>query len=125
MVIITNYFEVDSNDGGTYISLELSGDLELVQSKTTNKMYATTRKARISSTLTKEVAERMIGKQLDGTLERVEVEPYDYINPETGEIMRLAHRYEYRPTGYMLTETPQIPETASGLGARKLSFLKK
>ncbi|CAM3854694.1 hypothetical protein [Aquirufa aurantiipilula] len=125
MVIITDYIELENAQGEHYIALELSGDLELVQSKTTNKMYATSRRTRISSTFTKEVAQKMIGKELNGSLERVEVEPYDYVIPDTGEVIRLAHRYEYFPAGSMPTETFQKPETSTENGARKLSLLKR
>ena len=32
-----------------------------------------------------------------GTIERVQCDPYDYTVPETGEVVALAHSYEYVP----------------------------
>ena len=32
---------------------------------------------------------------MPGKIEKVEVEPYEYAIPETGELITLSHRYEY------------------------------
>ena len=124
MVTITNYFEQVNAQGETFISLELSGDLELMQSSITRKMYATTRKCRINSTLTKEVAERMVGTHLDGTLQRVEIDPYDFVRPDTGEVLKLAHRYEYKPAGSMQLENSAQVLKEINLKPKRVSFLK-
>ena len=102
MVIVSNYMEkVNSTSGQTFVLLELSGGLELVQSQNTGKFYATMRKCRISSTFNSEVAKLMVGKTLDGDIVRVEVDPYEYAVPTTGEVIKLAHSYSYRPPGSM------------------------
>lgn len=95
MVTITNFHEVERKDGTKFISLELTGQAELIQSQTTNKWYATVRKARIPSTFDATVAQSLIGQRLPGEIVKVITEPYDFTNPRTGEIMRLQHSYAY------------------------------
>ena len=101
MVQVTNFHEVETKEGKTFISLELTGGLELVQSQSTGKMYATVRKCRIPSTFDANIAKMMVGTQLDGDVVRVETDPYDYVNKRTGEITTLQHSYAYRPKGSM------------------------
>jgi hypothetical protein len=43
----------------------------------------------------------MIGSQIEGDIVRVEVAAYEYVNPNTGELITLAHSYAYRPKGSM------------------------
>lgn len=99
MVTVTNFFEVQTKDGRTFINLEITGGLELVQSQTTGNFYATVRRCRIPSTFDASIAKLMVGQQLDGDVIRVQVEPYNYANPKTGELLMLAHSYSYRPKG--------------------------
>lgn len=99
MLIVSNYFEVKTSEGKSFVSLELSGGLEMVQSQTTGRYYATARTCRIPSTYSLEVAKRMVGTSIEGEIVRVEVKPYDYIVPATGELIKLAHSYVYRPLG--------------------------
>lgn len=95
MVTITNFYEVEKKDGTKFISLELTGGAELIQSQNTGKWYATVRKCRIPSTFDANVAKSMIGQRLQGEVVQVICEPYDYTNPRTGEIMRLQHSYAF------------------------------
>jgi hypothetical protein len=101
MVQVTNFNEVETSSGKTFISLELTGGLELIQSNTTGKFYATVRKCRIPSTFDANIAKMMIGTQMDGDVVRVETEPYEYVNKRTGEVMTIQHSYAYRPKGSM------------------------
>jgi len=103
MVTVTGFKEIAKNDGGTFISLELSSGLELVQSQTTGNFYATTRKVRLPSTFDANVAQMMIGQQIEGTIERVTVPQYQFLNKRTGEVMYLQHSYAYRPKGAVQT----------------------
>ena len=93
MVTVGNYRVVET-DEGTYIRLILSGDLEMVQSEKTGNFYATIKQASISATFDEEMAKRMLGKQLPGTIERIQVEPYE-IETEAGRI-KIFHRGVYR-----------------------------
>ena len=101
MVQVTNFHEVETKDGRTFITLELTGGLELVQSQTTGNFYATVRKCRIPSTFDANIAKMMVGSQIEGEVVRVESEPYEYVNKRTGEVMTLQHGYAYRPKGAM------------------------
>lgn len=99
MVTVTNFHEVETKDGRTFISLELTGGLELIQSQTTGKFYGTVRKCRIPSTFDANIAKTMIGQQVEGDIVKVTVAPYEYVNKQTGEVMQLQHSYAYRPKG--------------------------
>ncbi|MBL7683823.1 MAG: hypothetical protein JNK00_10725 [Flavipsychrobacter sp.] len=96
MVIVKNY-SLKDGEQGTYVSLELEGDLEMVQSQNTGRFYATTRRCRIFSTFDEPTAKRMVGRPMQGSIVRVPCEPYEFTIPETGEIITLAYRYDYVP----------------------------
>ena len=85
------------SEQGNYISLELQGDLEMIQSQNTGRFYATARRCFVSSTFTEEVAKGFIGKELPGEIVRVQSEPYEFQIPETGEVITLTHSYLYIP----------------------------
>jgi len=97
MVTINAYHVRQNQEGKSFITLELLGDLELIQSSTTGAFYATAKRCTISSTFPEEVAKTLIGKQLPGRIERVQSEPYEYTNRETGEVIILSHTYTYNP----------------------------
>jgi hypothetical protein len=95
MVTVTGYAERTRKDGSTFIALEITGGVELIQSSTTGRYYATVRKCSIPSTFNAIVAEAMIGQKLPGEVVKVITEPYDFVNPRTGELMKLQHSYAY------------------------------
>lgn len=99
MVQVTDFAVRQRKDGTTFVTLELTGGLELVQSQTTGNFYATVRKCSIPSTFEESVAKMMVGQQIEGDIVRVQVDPYEYVNKRTGEVMLLAHSYAYRPKG--------------------------
>lgn len=99
MVTVTNYAIRQRKDGTEFISLELTGNVELIQSSNSGKFYATVRKCSIPSTFGKEVAESLLGSKIPGSIERVTVEPYEFVNPRNGEIMQLQHSYAYQAEG--------------------------
>lgn len=84
-------------DEKEFVSLELMGDIEMVQSNKTGRFYATIRRCFISSTFDIITAERMVGKEMPGSIAKMECEPYDYTLPETGEVIQLSHTYGYIP----------------------------
>ena len=61
MVTVSNYSERNRKDGTTFIALEISGGVELVQSNNTGKFYATVRKTSIPSTFDETIAKGLIG----------------------------------------------------------------
>ena len=97
MVTVINALERVKKDGTTFAVLEISGGVELVLSQASQRYYATLRKCTIPFTGTLDVAKLMIGQKIEGEVVKVIVEPYDFVNPRTGEVMRLVHSYAYRP----------------------------
>ena len=97
MVTISNYFIRQNKNGDSFISLELTGDVEFIQSSLTGKFYASAKRCSISSVFTEEVAKALIGKQLPGAIQRVECDPYEYTVEKTGETLLLSHTYTYVP----------------------------
>lgn len=121
MVIVSDYIEkVSTTTSESFVLLELSGGIELVQSQNTGKFYATSRKCRIPSTFSVDVAKLMVGQQIEGDVVRVETEPYEYINKVTGEMIVLAHSYAYRPKGSMeLIGETNLEVVTEGEGNKK------
>ena len=39
----------------------------------------------------------MVGEQLDGKIEKVQCTPYEFVIPQTGEVVELSHRWSYLP----------------------------
>lgn len=102
MVMVTNTLEkINSKTQIPFVLLELSGGLELVQSQSSGKFYATMRRCRVPSTFNLDVAKMLIGTTLPGNIVRVEVEPYEYVVASTGEVITLAHSYAFQPEGSM------------------------
>ena len=95
MVTVKNFAKRQREDGTHFFVLILQGGLELVQSKSTGKFYATTRTTSIPTTFDEATCQLMVGQQLQDEIQKVECEPYDYTNPETGEVTTLTHTYQY------------------------------
>ena len=95
MVTIVDYKTYQREDGTEFHILMVQGGVEAIKSKQTDKVYLTARMARVACTFNKNMCKAAIGTTLEGRIERVETEPYQYNNPETGEIMTLGHRYEF------------------------------
>lgn len=89
--------QVRKNEKGTYVSLQLQGDIVMVQSQNTGRFYATAKKCSVFSTFDEHCAKSLIGSTIPGSIVRVECEVYDYTIPDTGEVIRLAHTYGYVP----------------------------
>ena len=101
MVTVTNFVPRTRKDGTTFIALEISGGLELIQSSSSGSFYATVKKTTIPSTFDENIAKTLIGSQIPGNVVRIQVEQYDYINKRTGEVMKLQHSYSFQPEGSM------------------------
>src|ERR1044072_2841933 len=97
MVTITNSFVRQNKDGKPFVALELTGDLEMIQSNQTGRFYAAAKRCTVPSAFPEEFAKTLIGKQMPGSIERVETEPYEYTVRETGEVIMLSHTYVYVP----------------------------
>jgi len=98
MVTVKAFQKRQSKDGKEFISLELVGGLELIQSSNSGKFYATVRKCFIPATFDETIATKLVGTQIKGEIVRIPCEPYDFISPTTGEVMTLQHSYGYEPS---------------------------
>ena len=97
MVKIIDYALRQSKDGKAFVALQLEGDPEFVQSMDTGRFYLTAKRCSITSTFSEENAKQLIGSKLPGFIVRVQCEAYSYTVKETGEVISLAHSYEYSP----------------------------
>ena len=97
MVSIKSFQKRQSKEGKDFITLELVGGVEMVQSSQTGRFYATQRRCFVSSTFTEEEASSLCGTKMKGEIVRIESDPYDF-TLKTGEIITLQHSYGYVPT---------------------------
>ena len=105
MVRIINYKQRQKEDGTSFFVLELQGGIEFIQSQKTGKFYATAKKAFIPSTFDEMTCNALIGTQMAGRVEKTDCDPYEFTVQETGEVISLAHRYEYVPEGAPKTDS--------------------
>jgi hypothetical protein len=95
MVKIVDFRSIIKDDGTEFFALVVQGGIEAVRSQETQRMYLTAKTANVPCTFSQTTCESMIGTELPGTVKKVEVEPYDYTIPSSGEMITLTHRYEY------------------------------
>jgi len=86
-----------TGERGSFMSLELLGEIEIIQSQSTGRFFATAKRCFITSTFSPEVAEGLVGSKLPGNIVRIKADPYEYTIPESGEKILLAHKYDYQP----------------------------
>lgn len=94
-VTIVDVKERTSQDGNSFMALIVQNELELVVSKSGN-VYAAAHRASIPCTLDYDTAKLMIGKELPGTIEKVECPVFETVNSD-GELVHMHHRYQYVP----------------------------
>jgi len=102
MITIIEAVERKNSKQETFVALILSGDVEMVRSQQ-GKFYATTRKASIPSTLTLDLAKKMIGHRMNGQIIKKPCEAYLY-KTDKGEEIELDFTYEYTDEGANITE---------------------
>lgn len=95
MVTVTNYKQLKNAAEETFFALVLQGDIEFIKSTKTGKLYATARKAMISTTFDETTCKVLIGRKLPGSIQKVECESYDYLIPQTQEMVKLTYCYQY------------------------------
>lgn len=95
MVQIVGYHSYQKENGEVFHSLELQGGIESVKSKETGKNYFTARTTRVPCTFNEQTCKALIGSQMSGTIKKTQVDPYEFTDKETGEIITMSHRYEY------------------------------
>lgn len=97
MVRITNYIERKTEEGKKFFVLEIEGKPTLKTSKTTGNHYLSVRKTTLPTTFGEETAKSLVGTTLQGSIIKVDVEAFEMINTETGEINTLTYKYVYSP----------------------------
>ena len=97
MVTVVNFEKRQSSTGNEFHALILQGGVEMVRSAETGQFYATVKRCSIPSTLDQETCEAMIGEKLEGSIQKVQCEPYEYVVEDTGEVLELSHRWSFVP----------------------------
>ena len=113
MLTIINFEKRQSASGKEFFSLILQGGVEMVRSAETGQYYATIKRCSVTSTLDEEACKAMVGEQLDGKIEKVQCTPYEFVIPQTGEVVELSHRWIRNPG-----------PNASGAGSQYDQFLQ-
>ncbi|MFT6841545.1 MAG: hypothetical protein ACJASR_000307 [Psychroserpens sp.] len=92
-VTVIDAIEIANAEGDTFVSLVLQGGITMIQSKSSGKFYATTKRTRIASTFALEDAKHMIGERIPGDIQKVPCEPYEYSVPNSDEVVTLDFTY--------------------------------
>lgn len=95
MVTVKEVKKAENSMGEEFFGLIVQSGAVAVKSKETGRVYFTAKTAFVSTTFDEETANSMIGQEFDGTIKKVETEPYEYTIEETGEVIQLSHRWEY------------------------------
>lgn len=104
MVTIIDFKKRKNAEGKEFAVLILQGEIETVRSPKTNRPYITAKKTSIPNTLDEMFARNLIGKELPGTIEKIECEPYEFVNPDSGEKVKLDFTYQYNENPATVTE---------------------
>ena len=107
MVTIVDHAQRANSEGEDFFALIVESGLEAVKSQETGKTYFTKKKASVPSTFTENECKALIGEQLPGSVKRVECDPYEITDEETGEVIKLTHRWEYFQEGESPEEAVQ------------------
>lgn len=96
MVTIVDYKHcTNKTTGDEFYGLIVQGGVESVKSKATGRTYLTARTAMVPSTFNQETCKGLVGTKMEGNVIKVETEPYEYTDEDTGEVITLSHTYAY------------------------------
>lgn len=95
MVTVKEVKKAENSMGEEFFGLIVQSGAVAVKSKETGRVYFTAKTAFVSTTFDEETATSMIGQEFEGTIKKVETDPYEYTIEETGEVIQLSHRWEY------------------------------
>lgn len=99
MITVVSFNRRKRKDGETFLTLTITGGLELVQSQSTGNWRGVVRKCEIPCSFDETIAQTIVGTQLPGTIVRVQSDPYVLTDKNTGEAITLSHRWRYQPEG--------------------------
>ena len=110
MVTIVDFVKRRNKEGKEFNALILQSGIELVKSRETDRWYATSKRASITSTFDDAMCQGLIGQQIPGSVQRIETEPYEFTVKDTGEVLSLTHRWVYLNEGEVLAAQVVAPE---------------
>ena len=96
MVTVKDYKKRENKEGEEFFVLVLQGNVVPVKSQKTGRTYFTAKTCTVSSTFDEETCKEVIGMQFPGKIIKVETDPYEFTIPETGDVIELAHRWDYQ-----------------------------
>jgi hypothetical protein len=97
MVKVVDYKTYQNSEGENYHSLVVEGGIQYNVSQTSGKLYITTLKTIIPCTFSEEQCISLIGEEIPGRIQRMEIQPYEKVNPETGESRVITHVNQFVP----------------------------
>ena len=95
MVTVKEIKKAENSKGEEFFGLIVQSGAMPVKSKSTGRVYFTAKTAFVSTTFDEKTASSLIGMEFEGTIRKVETDPYEYTIEATGEIIELSHRWEY------------------------------
>jgi hypothetical protein len=95
MVTVKEIKRAENSKGEEFYGLIVQSGPMAVKSKQTGRVYITAKTAFVSTTFDEQTASSLIGAEFEGTIRKVDCDPYEYTIEATGEIVELSHRYEY------------------------------
>lgn len=109
MVTVKEVKKVENAMGEEFYGLIVQSGAMPVKSKATGRIYLTAKTAFVATTFDEQTANSMIGQEFEGSIKKVETDPYEYTIEETGEVIQLSHRWEYHDPALDL-EQQMVPE---------------
>ena len=110
MVKVTGYQQRKTAEGKTFLVLELEGGLQIQTSQNSGNPYASISKCTIPCTFEEDVAKQLVGTTLPGTIVKEPCEPYDFLNPQTEEILTLEYRHCYKAPETLVEKQAPTPQ---------------
>lgn len=98
MVTVNSFTKRQSKDGRSFLTMELVGGIEMVQSQSSGMYYAKLKKCSVPATFDESIADSLVGTKLPGEIVRILCDPYEYTIQSTGEVVILQHTFGYQPT---------------------------
>lgn len=110
MVTIKGHTQRENSKGEKFNVLVVQGGVTPVKSKDTGRMYFTAKTATVSCTFDESMCEDLVGTKFPGEIVKVECEPFEFTIKDTGEVITLNHRWEYRDEVLEEINEQLIPE---------------
>ena len=97
MVTIVNYRTHRDSTGKEFFSLILEGEVEFVQSPSTGRSYARPKRAVVPAKLEESQCQSLVGKTLEGSIQKIPCAPYFIQDSKTGEVREISFRNVFIP----------------------------